>query len=154
MSNVYLRHKTSGDVYAVQQDDDLHIISACGPLHHSEVTQANIEHYNFHSEPELVQDMEAQSEEHVFVVHTPQETAIDLQDALEKTGIAEVSYDEYTATVKDNQGEDEDQYSLSIQKGGMPPFVSQNFDELFQVRQYMNGTHCPQPIQWMAVEPE
>lgn len=53
--NQYMRHNPDGEVYAVQLEEGKQVISACGPLHHSEVTQENIKSYNFDSEMELVE---------------------------------------------------------------------------------------------------
>ncbi len=58
MMNRYWQHKTSGEVYAVQiEDERAVVVSACGPLHHSEVTNPNLETWNFNNDPELAIDL-------------------------------------------------------------------------------------------------
>ncbi len=51
MENYYWAHRSSGEVYAVQFKIG-HVFSACGPLHYKEVTQANLNEWNFNSESE------------------------------------------------------------------------------------------------------
>lgn len=64
MINQYWQHRTSGDIYAVQVEDGV-IVSACGPLHHSEVTHSNIHPiWNFNNEPELIEALNTQRREY------------------------------------------------------------------------------------------
>ncbi len=77
-----------------------------------------------------------------------------LEQALQETGIAEIYYDGYTATVRDGQGENDDKFRLSIQSGGMPPHYSKDLDTVEQVEQEMGDTHAPKPLAWTAVDPE
>lgn len=58
INNYYLQHVTSGDVFAVQLSDD-EVVSACGPLDESDVTAENLKTWNFDSDPELVEDLDA-----------------------------------------------------------------------------------------------
>lgn len=60
--NTYFQHITSGDVYAVQTEDNK-VVSASCELHHSEVTSANIASYNFDSDPEQVHFINEHREE-------------------------------------------------------------------------------------------
>lgn len=68
--NAYWQHKTSEDVYAVQLDGDT-VVSACGPLHYSEVTAANLNPWDFNNDPELVESLNASREE--YQVASPRE---------------------------------------------------------------------------------
>jgi len=53
--NLYIQNSTSGDVYAVQTNEDNKIVTACGELHHSEVTAENLNPWNFDNDPQLVE---------------------------------------------------------------------------------------------------
>jgi hypothetical protein len=75
-----------------------------------------------------------------------------LQQALQETGIAQVEYDGYTATVTDGQGEFGDEFRLAIQKEAMPPHFSKLFHSLGEIGQEMKTTHAPNL--WTSVEPE
>lgn len=77
-----------------------------------------------------------------------------LQKALQETGIAQVEYDGYTATVMDEQGEFGDQFSLAIQKEAMPPHFSKLYSSVAEVEKAMKSTNAPELIEWVSVEPE
>jgi hypothetical protein len=62
-------------------------------------------------------------------------------------------YDGYTATVRDREGENEDQVYLCMQFAAMPPFFGRLFDGVPQVEHYMETTHAPQPVQWQPIAP-
>lgn len=79
---------------------------------------------------------------------------MNLKEALQETGIAEVYYDGYTATVRDGEGEFGDKYRLTIATGGMPPHFSKDLDNLEQVEKEMRETHAFQPINWRPVDSE
>ncbi len=79
---------------------------------------------------------------------------MDLQQALEQSGIAETYYDGYTAVVRDGQGENDDKLTLSIQSGGMPPHFSKDLESVEQVEQEMSETHASKPLDWTPVDPE
>ncbi len=53
MVNQYWKHRTSGEIFAVQHENH-DIVSACGPLEWREVTEANLSPWNFNSDPEVV----------------------------------------------------------------------------------------------------
>ena len=63
MTNQYWQHKTSGEVYAVQFENG-EVFSACGPLHHSEVTSENLKDWNFNNEIELAEDLHNHQEDY------------------------------------------------------------------------------------------
>jgi hypothetical protein len=51
MENYYWAHKSSGEVFAVQVEND-EVGSACGPLYYKEVTATNLDTWNFNNQPE------------------------------------------------------------------------------------------------------
>lgn len=79
---------------------------------------------------------------------------MELREALRETGIAATHYDGYTATVRDREGENEEQVYLSLQFATLPPFLGRLFDDVLQVEAYMGTTHAPQPVRWEPVAPE
>lgn len=79
---------------------------------------------------------------------------MNLSEALLETGIAETEYDGYVATVKDEMGEFGDKLLLTIQQGGMPPFYSEELDNVEDIEREMQSTHAPHPLNWESVEAE
>lgn len=66
MRNQYWKHNTSGEVYAVQTKNS-YVHSACGPLHHREVTPENLETWNFNNDPELADDLDSNQADYHLV---------------------------------------------------------------------------------------
>jgi hypothetical protein len=78
-----------------------------------------------------------------------------LQEELnEGIGIAWVDYDGYRATVKDQQGENQDMFSLTLQRELMPPFYDHNFKTLDEVLDELDKSTCPRPYAWTSIETE
>ena len=57
MENYYWAHRSSGEVFAIEFSKG-HVISACGPLYYKEVTEANLNPWNFNNQPETAQWMD------------------------------------------------------------------------------------------------
>lgn len=49
MNSVYMRHFPSGEVFAINFEND-ELVGICGPLHYSEVTKENLKANNFEFE--------------------------------------------------------------------------------------------------------
>ena len=58
MVNQYWASEPDGEKYAVQIENGV-VVSACGPLYYKEVTEANLATWNFNSDPELVDAINA-----------------------------------------------------------------------------------------------
>lgn len=63
MDNQYWQHKASGEVFAVQIEND-EVFSACGPLHYDEVTSENLKAWNFNNEQDLTDDLNEHKREY------------------------------------------------------------------------------------------
>jgi len=64
--NQYWGYKSSGETYAVQLKNE-HVISACGPLHHTEVTTTNLNSWNFNNAPEDAVWIDESQDEFILV---------------------------------------------------------------------------------------
>jgi hypothetical protein len=74
----YWAHVGSGETYVVQIDRDedpvAHpdiVVSACGPLYYKEVTQENLDTWNFNNDPELQQQLNNAPDEAYALVEPP-----------------------------------------------------------------------------------
>jgi hypothetical protein len=78
-----------------------------------------------------------------------------LQEELnEGIGIAWVECGPYRAVVKDQQGENEDMFSLTFQMERMPPFYTHDFKTLDEVLDELDKSTCPRPYAWTSIETE
>lgn len=66
MVNQYWQHKITGEIFAVQAENK-EVISACGPLHYSEVTAANLAPWNFNDDPELTEELNLTYDEYKVI---------------------------------------------------------------------------------------
>lgn len=66
MINQYWASKPDGEKYAVQIENGV-VIDACGPLYYKEVTQANLDTWNFNGDSELAESINANQENYGLV---------------------------------------------------------------------------------------
>jgi len=65
----YWQHRKSGDIYAVELVERfgrMRVSGACGPLHHTEVTAANLPEFHYGDDYDLITDLDTHQDDYTL----------------------------------------------------------------------------------------